>query len=69
MGAVTGGIVGLVGITPGAGYVPLWSSLIIGATAAPICYLAISKMKKSSAMTMHWTHSAATVSAVSGAVS
>ena len=46
MGAVTGGIVGLVGITPGAGYVPLWSSLIIGATAAPICYLAISKMKK-----------------------
>lgn len=46
MGAVTGGIVGLVGITPGAGYVPLWSSLIIGATAAPICYFAISKVKK-----------------------
>ena len=73
MGAVTGGIVGLVGITPGAGYVPLWSSLIIGATAAPICYLAISKMwpssNRSSSMTTHWTHSAATVSAVSGAVS
>lgn len=46
MGAVTGGIVGLVGITPGAGYVPLWSALIIGATTAPICYLAISKIKK-----------------------
>ncbi|WP_295216845.1 ammonium transporter [Ruminococcus sp.] len=46
MGAVTGGIVGLVGITPGAGYVPLWSALIIGATTAPICYLAISKVKK-----------------------
>jgi len=46
MGAVTGGIVGLVGITPGAGYVPLWSSIIIGATTAVICYLAISKMKK-----------------------
>lgn len=46
MGAITGGIVGLVGITPGAGYVPLWSALIIGATTAPICYFAISKAKK-----------------------
>lgn len=46
MGGVTGGIVGLVGITPGAGYVPVWSSFIIGALAAPICYFAISKIKK-----------------------
>ena len=46
MGAVTGGIVGLVGITPGAGYVPIWSSFLIGAIAAPICYFAISKAKQ-----------------------
>ena len=46
MGALTGGIVGLVGITPGCGYVPLWAALIIGATTAPICYFAISKIKK-----------------------
>lgn len=46
MGAVTGGIVGLVGITPGAGYVPLWSAIFIGAAAAPICYFAVSKAKK-----------------------
>ena len=45
MGAMTGGIVGLVGITPGAGFVPLWTSILIGATTAPICYLAISKLK------------------------
>ncbi len=45
MGAVTGGIVGLVGITPGAGFVPIWASLIIGMTTAPICYFAISKLK------------------------
>lgn len=46
MGAITGGIVGLVGITPGAGYVPLWSTVIIGATTAVICYFTISKVKK-----------------------
>ena len=46
MGAVTGGIVGLVGITPGAGYVPIWSAFLIGAIAAPICFFAISKAKQ-----------------------
>lgn len=46
MGSLTGGIAGLVAITPGAGYVPFWSSLIIGATVAPICYFAISKAKQ-----------------------
>lgn len=45
-GAVTGGIVGLVGITPGAGYVPIWSAFLIGAIAAPICFFAISKAKQ-----------------------
>lgn len=46
MGAVTGGIVGLVGITPGAGYVPLWASVIIGITTVPVCFFAVSKVKK-----------------------
>ena len=46
MGAVTGDIVGLVGITPGAGYVPIWSAFLIGAIAAPICFFAISKAKQ-----------------------
>lgn len=45
MGTITGGIVGLVGITPGAGYVPIWASFIIGITSAPVCYFMISKIK------------------------
>lgn len=46
MGSMTGGIAGLVGITPGAGYVPIWSSFLIGATTAVICYFIISRLKK-----------------------
>lgn len=46
MGTMTGTIAGLVGITPGAGYVLLWSSMIIGATVAPVCYFAITKIKQ-----------------------
>lgn len=38
VGASTGLVVGLVAITPGAGFVPLWASLIIGALVSPICY-------------------------------
>ncbi len=38
VGASTGLVVGLVAITPGAGFVPIWSSLIIGALVSPICY-------------------------------
>lgn len=45
MGTLTGGIVGLVGITPGAGYVPMWAALIIGITSAPVCYFMIAKVK------------------------
>lgn len=45
MGTITGGIVGLVGITPGAGYVPIWAAFIIGITSAPVCYFMISKIK------------------------
>ena len=46
VGSVTGLIVGLVAITPGAGYVPIWSAIIIGLVGSPICYLMISKVKK-----------------------
>ena len=46
IGACTGGVIGLVAITPGAGFVPLWSSIIIGALVSPICYFAVSVLKK-----------------------
>jgi ammonium transporter, Amt family len=45
LGAATGLVVGLVAITPGAGFVPIWASLIIGAIVSPICWLAISFLK------------------------
>lgn len=45
LGAVTGAVVGLVAITPGAGFVPIWSSIIIGAIVSPICYLCMGKIK------------------------
>lgn len=46
VGACTGGVLGLVAITPGAGFVPLWSAIIIGALVSPICYFTMSKVKK-----------------------
>ncbi|BCN31175.1 ammonium transporter [Anaeromicropila herbilytica] len=45
LGAATGGVIGLVAITPGAGYVPIWASIIIGALVSPICYIFVSKIK------------------------
>ena len=45
LGSITGGIVGLVAITPGAGYVPIWSAIIIGALVSPICFLCMGKLK------------------------
>ena len=53
VGSVTGLIVGLVAITPGAGYVPIWSAIIIGLVGSPICYLMISKGKNVLATMMH----------------
>ena len=46
VGAVTGIVAGLVAITPGAGFVPVWAALIIGALASPLCYFFISVVKK-----------------------
>lgn len=45
VGACTGLVAGLVGITPGAGYVPIWSAILIGLTTSPICFIMISKVK------------------------
>ncbi len=38
VGASTGLVVGLVAITPGAGFVPIWAAIIIGLLVSPICY-------------------------------
>ena len=46
IGACTGAVLGLVAITPGAGFVPLWSAIIIGIIVSPICYFMMSVVKK-----------------------
>jgi Amt family ammonium transporter len=45
VGAVTGAVLGLVAITPGCGFVPVWSAILIGITVSPICYFAMSVVK------------------------
>ena len=45
VGAATGLVIGLVAITPGAGFVPIWASIIIGAMVSPICYFFITVVK------------------------
>jgi Amt family ammonium transporter len=45
LGIVTGAVVGLVAITPGAGFVTPLAALIIGAVAAPISYYTIQFIK------------------------
>jgi Amt family ammonium transporter len=47
LGIVTGAVVGLVAITPAAGFVTPLSALIIGAVAAPISYYAIKLRQRS----------------------
>lgn len=46
VGACTGMVAGLIGITPGAGFVPIWAALIIGLTTSPICFFMISWVKE-----------------------
>ena len=46
IGACTGAVLGLVAITPGADFVPLWSAIIIGIVVSPICYFMMSVVKK-----------------------
>ncbi|MEW9668504.1 ammonium transporter [Ammoniphilus sp. 3BR4] len=45
VGAATGAIAGLVGITPAAGFVTVPSALIIGLVSAPVCYFGINFVK------------------------
>lgn len=45
VGASTGLVLGLVAITPGSGFVPIWASILIGALASPISYFFISVVK------------------------
>ena len=46
VGASTGLVVGLVAITPGAGFVPVWASFLIGFLVSPICYCGVAIVKK-----------------------
>lgn len=45
VGASTGMVIGLVAITPGAGFVPVWAAIIIGGLVSPICYFFINIIK------------------------
>ncbi|RAS74558.1 ammonia channel protein [Priestia endophytica] len=45
VGAATGAIAGLVGVTPAAGFVTVISALIIGLVAAPVCFFGIHFIK------------------------
>ncbi len=46
VGCCTGLVVGLVAITPGCGFVPIWASIIIGLLVSPICYFGVILLKK-----------------------
>ncbi len=46
VGVSTGLVIGLVAITPGSGFVPIWASMVIGALASPISYFCISVVKR-----------------------
>ncbi|MFT8888835.1 MAG: ammonium transporter [Ethanoligenens sp.] len=45
VGISTGAVIGLVAITPGAGFVPIWASIVIGALVSPICYFFVTVVK------------------------
>jgi ammonium transporter, Amt family len=59
LGLLTGSIAGLATITPCAGFVPLWSSPLIGIAAGLTCYLAVqwkNKMKWDDALDVWGVH-------------
>ncbi len=45
LGSITGIVAGLVAITPAAGFVTPFASIVIGFLASPICFFAISFLK------------------------
>lgn len=46
VGVSTGLVIDLVAITPGAGFVPVWASFIIGILVSPICYFTVILLKQ-----------------------
>lgn len=46
VGCSTGLVVGLVAITPGAGFVPMWSAILTGLLVSPICYFGVHLIKR-----------------------
>ncbi len=46
VGACTGLVAGLVAITPAAGFVEPWAAALFGLVTSPICYIAMSRVKK-----------------------
>ncbi len=46
VGACTGLVAGLVAITPAAGFVEPWAAAIFGFIVSPICYIAMSRIKR-----------------------
>ena len=46
LGAISGAVCGLVGITPASGFVTPMSSLVIGFVAGVVCYLMVTVVKK-----------------------
>lgn len=46
VGASTGLVIGLVAITPGGGFVPVWASFIIGILVSLICYFTVILLKQ-----------------------
>ena len=49
VGLLTGAVAGLATITPAAGYVPIWASVVIGIAAGVVCYYAIQLKNR-----LHW---------------
>lgn len=46
LGAATGLVIGLVAITPAAGFVPIWAAIIIGFVVSPLCMFFITVVKR-----------------------
>ncbi len=49
VGLLSGAIAGLATVTPAAGYVPIWASVVIGIAAGVVCYSAIALKNR-----LHW---------------
>lgn len=46
LGGCSGAVAGLVAVTPGAGYVDIWASAVMGAVVAVVCFFAVSQLKR-----------------------